>query len=141
MPLLAFGGRLILVHVRTAVSLKQETAALNERIPTLGMLALAQFKSGDVFSRTALRESTRQIADLYSTIGRASADIVPRTEFVAALRDALLPAVESTAGSDRTPATPDNTPATAHDTERTKPIRLCHLDAHDERHGQSPKQR
>ncbi|MEX2148199.1 MAG: outer membrane protein assembly factor BamA [Candidatus Rokuibacteriota bacterium] len=39
-----------------------------------------KFKSGDVFSRTALRESTRQIADLYSTIGRASADIVPRTE-------------------------------------------------------------
>ncbi len=39
-----------------------------------------KFKSGDVFSRTALRESTRQIADLYSTIGRASVDIVPRTE-------------------------------------------------------------
>lgn len=42
-----------------------------------------KFKSGDVFSRTALRESARQIADLYSTIGRASADIVPRTEMVA----------------------------------------------------------
>jgi len=42
-----------------------------------------KFKSGDVFSRTALRESTRQIADLYSMIGRASADVVPRTEFVA----------------------------------------------------------
>ncbi len=42
-----------------------------------------KFKGGDVFSRTALRESARQIADLYSTIGRASADIVPRTEMVA----------------------------------------------------------
>src|SRR5687767_9009878 len=42
-----------------------------------------KFKSGDVFSRTALRESTRQIADLYSMIGRASADIVPRTDMVA----------------------------------------------------------
>jgi outer membrane protein insertion porin family len=42
-----------------------------------------KFKSGDVFSRTILRESARQIADLYSTIGRASADIVPRTDMVA----------------------------------------------------------
>jgi outer membrane protein insertion porin family len=37
-------------------------------------------KTGDVFSRSALRDGTRNIADLYSTIGRASADIVPRTE-------------------------------------------------------------
>jgi outer membrane protein insertion porin family len=42
-----------------------------------------KFKSGDVFSRTTLRESGRQIGDLYSTIGRASADVVPRTEMVA----------------------------------------------------------
>jgi outer membrane protein insertion porin family len=38
------------------------------------------FKTGDVFSRSALREGVRNIGDLYSTIGRASADIVPRTE-------------------------------------------------------------
>ena len=37
-------------------------------------------KPGDVFSRTRLRESVNGIADLYSTIGRASADITPRTE-------------------------------------------------------------
>jgi outer membrane protein insertion porin family len=43
-----------------------------------------KFKSGDVFSRTALRESVNSIADLYSTIGRASADITPRTDQVAA---------------------------------------------------------
>jgi outer membrane protein insertion porin family len=38
------------------------------------------FKSGDVFSRSQLREGVRGITDLYSTIGRASADILPRTE-------------------------------------------------------------
>lgn len=43
-----------------------------------------KFKSGDVFSRTGLRESVNSIADLYSTIGRASADITPRTDQVAA---------------------------------------------------------
>ena len=44
------------------------------------------FKSGDVFSRGALREGVRGITDLYSTIGRASADILPRTEQQAATR-------------------------------------------------------
>ena len=39
-----------------------------------------RFKRGDVFSRTALREGTRRITDLYSTVGRASADVVPRTD-------------------------------------------------------------
>jgi outer membrane protein insertion porin family len=43
-----------------------------------------KFKSGDVFSRSALRESVNSIADLYSTIGRASADITPRTDQVPA---------------------------------------------------------
>lgn len=43
-----------------------------------------RFKSGDVFSRSTLRESVNSIADLYSTIGRASADITPRTDQVAA---------------------------------------------------------
>jgi outer membrane protein insertion porin family len=38
------------------------------------------FKTGDVFSRTTLRDGVRHITDLYSTIGRASADVVPRTE-------------------------------------------------------------
>jgi outer membrane protein insertion porin family len=37
-------------------------------------------KGGEVFSRTALREGVRNITDLYSTIGRASADVIPRTE-------------------------------------------------------------
>lgn len=34
-------------------------------------------KPGDVFSRSSLRESVKNITDLYSTIGRASADITP----------------------------------------------------------------
>ena len=38
------------------------------------------FKAGDVFSRTALRDGVRNISDLYSTIGRASVDILPRTD-------------------------------------------------------------
>jgi outer membrane protein insertion porin family len=37
-------------------------------------------KSGEVFSRTALRDGVRNITDMYSTIGRASADVVPRTD-------------------------------------------------------------
>ena len=38
------------------------------------------FKSGEVFSRSALRDGVRNVTDLYSTIGRASADVVPRTD-------------------------------------------------------------
>jgi outer membrane protein insertion porin family len=39
-----------------------------------------KFKSGDVFSRSKVREALRGIGDLYSTIGRASAEVTPRTE-------------------------------------------------------------
>ncbi len=38
------------------------------------------FKAGDVFSRTGLRDGVRNISDLYSTIGRASVDVLPRTD-------------------------------------------------------------
>ena len=38
-----------------------------------------RFKTGDVFSRTKLRESVRAIGELYGAIGRASADVIPRT--------------------------------------------------------------
>ena len=44
------------------------------------------FKSGDVFSRSQVREAVRRVADLYSTIGRASADIVPKMDQHAATR-------------------------------------------------------
>src|SRR5262249_35239168 len=36
-----------------------------------------QLKPGDVFSRSKLRDSVREIGDLYSTIGRASVDVNP----------------------------------------------------------------
>ena len=39
-----------------------------------------RFKTGDVFSRSELRDTVRRISDLYSTIGHASADVVPRTD-------------------------------------------------------------
>src|SRR5881392_1329428 len=41
-----------------------------------------KFKAEDVFSRSKLRESIRSIENLYGTIGRASVDIVPKTEQV-----------------------------------------------------------
>ncbi|HEY3064597.1 MAG TPA: outer membrane protein assembly factor BamA [Methylomirabilota bacterium] len=37
-------------------------------------------KSGEVFSRTKLRDTIKNLTDLYSTIGRASVDINPRTQ-------------------------------------------------------------
>ncbi len=45
---------------------------------------LLRLGPGDVFSRTRLRESLQQITDLYSTIGRAAAEVVPQTEQVPA---------------------------------------------------------
>jgi outer membrane protein insertion porin family len=41
---------------------------------------LVKLKAGELYSRSALRDSVRQITDLYSTIGRAAADVTPRTE-------------------------------------------------------------
>jgi outer membrane protein insertion porin family len=40
-----------------------------------------KLKGGDVFSRSALRESVKAIEELYSNIGRASADVNPKLEF------------------------------------------------------------
>jgi outer membrane protein insertion porin family len=41
-----------------------------------------KLKTGDVFSRSKLRESLKGVENLYSTIGRASVDVVPKTEQV-----------------------------------------------------------
>ena len=41
-------------------------------------------KTGDVFSRSGVRDAIRRIGDLYSTIGRASADVIPKTDQQAA---------------------------------------------------------
>ncbi len=45
---------------------------------------LIRLKPGDVYSRTKLRESVGAIADLYSSIGRAAVDVIPRSEPVPA---------------------------------------------------------
>jgi outer membrane protein insertion porin family len=45
---------------------------------------LVALKPGDVFSRSALRQSIRAITDLYGTIGRAAAEVNPRLEPVEA---------------------------------------------------------
>src|SRR5207245_10867462 len=47
--------------------------------PESEVLRVVKLKRGDVFSRTKLRETLREITDLYSTIGHASADVSPRT--------------------------------------------------------------
>ena len=52
--------------------------------PESEVLRVVKLKRGDVFSRTKLRETLREITDLYSTIGHASADVSPRTEQVEA---------------------------------------------------------
>jgi outer membrane protein insertion porin family len=39
-----------------------------------------KLRPGDVFSRSKIRDSIRAIGELYSTIGRASAEVAPRTE-------------------------------------------------------------
>ena len=39
-----------------------------------------KFRSGDPFSRTQIRDSVKAISDLYSTIGRASSDVVPKSD-------------------------------------------------------------
>jgi len=49
-------------------------------VPDAEVRRLVQLKPGDVFSRSRLRDSVRQITDLYSNLGRASADVAPRTE-------------------------------------------------------------
>ena len=55
-------------------------------LPESEVLRQVPLKPGDVFSRGKVRDSVRGIADLYSTIGRASADVVPRTDAEAATR-------------------------------------------------------
>jgi len=49
-----------------------------------------KLKAGDVFSRSALRESVKAIEDLYSNIGHASADVNPKLEMQADNKIAIL---------------------------------------------------
>ena len=51
-------------------------------LPEKEIMRQVPFKPGDVFSRTAIRDSVKAIEALYSTIGRASADVAARTDQV-----------------------------------------------------------
>jgi outer membrane protein insertion porin family len=51
----------------------------NSLLPQEEIRKRIQLSSGDVFSRTKLRDSVTGITDLYSAIGRASADVTPNT--------------------------------------------------------------
>ncbi len=51
-------------------------------LPEQEVLRQVKFKSGDLFSRSAIRDSVKNIENLYSAIGRASADVAPKTEQV-----------------------------------------------------------
>ena len=49
-------------------------------LPEADLRRQLKFKTGDPFSRSHLRESVRALSDLYSTIGRSSADVNPKME-------------------------------------------------------------
>jgi outer membrane protein insertion porin family len=49
-------------------------------LPESDVRRQVKLKPGEVFSRSKVRDSVRAISDLYSTIGRASADVNPKTE-------------------------------------------------------------
>jgi len=51
----------------------------NAVLPVEEIRKRIELKSGDVFSRSKLRDSVKGITDLYSAIGRASADVSPNT--------------------------------------------------------------
>jgi outer membrane protein insertion porin family len=51
----------------------------NSVLPMEEIRRRIEMRTGDVFSRAKLRNSVKGITDLYSAIGRASADVVPNT--------------------------------------------------------------
>jgi outer membrane protein insertion porin family len=51
----------------------------NAVLPVEEIRKRVELKTGDVFSRTKLRDSVKGITDLYSAVGRASADVSPNT--------------------------------------------------------------
>jgi class 3 adenylate cyclase len=60
-------------HLHSALGSLGETAALNERVPTLGMLALAQLRSGDVWSaRATAKEGLAQVVHVKRPIGQGT---------------------------------------------------------------------
>ena len=62
-----------IVHLQAGLDCLGETSALNERLPTLGILALAQLKSGDVWSaRATAREGLAQSLGARRPIGHST---------------------------------------------------------------------
>jgi class 3 adenylate cyclase len=60
-------------HLQAALDCLGETAALNERIPTLGVMALAQLRSGDVWSaRATAKEGLAQMIHVRRPIGHST---------------------------------------------------------------------
>jgi hypothetical protein len=60
-------------QLQAALDCLGETAALNERIPTLGILALSQLRSGDVWSaRATAKEGLAQIVNVTRPIGQGT---------------------------------------------------------------------
>jgi outer membrane protein insertion porin family len=51
----------------------------NAVLPVEEIRKRVELKTGDVFSRSKLRDSVKGITDLYSAVGRASADVSPNT--------------------------------------------------------------
>ncbi len=49
-------------------------------LPEKELLRQVKLKTGDAYSLSAVRDGRRGIESLYSTIGRASADVLPRTD-------------------------------------------------------------
>lgn len=61
------------VQLQAGLECLGETAAINERIPTLGILALAQLKNGDVWSaRATAREGLAQTVGVRRPIGHST---------------------------------------------------------------------
>ena len=60
-------------HLRAALECLGETAAVNERIPTLGILALAQLRSGEVWpARATAREGLALVGHVTRPIGQST---------------------------------------------------------------------
>ena len=62
-----------ITQLQAALECLGETAAVNERIPTLGMLALAQLRSGEVWpARATAKEGLAQIVSVTRPIGQGT---------------------------------------------------------------------
>jgi outer membrane protein insertion porin family len=59
-------------------------------VPESEVRRQVKLKAGDVFSRSALRESVKSIEDLYSNVGRASAEVNPKLDIQPESKIAIL---------------------------------------------------